>query len=266
MRREKLIEGRYAALRRVIAETMRHAGILRIDHVLGLNRSFWVPDDGSPGGYIRQPFESLLAVVAIEAERAGTVVVGEDLGLVPEGFRDAINQRGFYSYSVLQYERDDDGEFRTPGALQPKSLACFGTHDTPTVKGFWQGRDIDWWHRLGWISEAEALAARAEREVDKAGLMAAAGKSTGPAQTDPTRDLHAALAASPVAMVALQLDDLLGEVEAQNLPGTVQEHPNWQRRTRTSLDEIGHAAGLDRVSRLMADRNGPRATAKEEMA
>ncbi len=263
---ERLKEGRYAALRRVIAETMRHAGILRIDHVLGLNRSFWIPNDGSPGGYIRQPFESLLAVVAIEAERAATVVVGEDLGLVPEGFRDAINGRGLYSYSVLQYERDQGGQFRPPEDLPTACLACFGTHDTPTVQGYWQGRDIDWWQRLGWIDKADALAARTERDIDKAKLLSAIGKGGEALNADPVGDLHASLAESPVAMVALQLDDLLGEVESQNLPGTIDEHPNWRRRTSAALDEIGEAAGLDQVSRLMAERSGPPAKARKELA
>ena len=254
---EKLMQGQYQALRRILSETMQHAGVLRIDHVLGMNRSYWVPDDGSPGGYIRQPFKSLLAVVAIEAERAGTVVVGEDLGLVPDGFRDTINERGLYSYSVLQYEKDGKGQFHKPQDLRPQSLACFGTHDTPTLKGFLTGRDIDWWEKLGWIDGREEQTARIRREAEIRDLLALNDETPNldptPPRVDPLTNLHEALAISPVAMVSVQLDDLLGEIEAQNLPGTIDEHPNWSRRCKLPVERIGSLPGLVQVSRIMAE-------------
>jgi len=250
---EKQRQTRYRALRRILRENMRHAGLMRIDHVLGMNRSYWIPDDGSPGGYVRQPVESLLAVVAIEAERAGTVIVGEDLGLVPDGFRDTLNRRGLYSYSVLQYEMDNDGRFRRPGDLRPQSLACFGTHDTPTIQGFWSGRDIDWWQHLGWIDGDVASAARERREREKRDLLSIPVDMTARCGTDPVTHVHRLLAASPVAMVSVQLDDVLEVVEAQNLPGTIDEHPNWRRRCPLSLGEIGDGQVLSGVGRIMAD-------------
>ena len=241
----KLSAQDYRPLRRIIAEAMRHAGLLRIDHVLGLNRSHWIPDDGSPGGYIRQPFEALLAVIAIEAERAGTVVIGEDLGLVPEGFRETLGARGFYSYSVLQYEKDEAGAFRAPETLRPNSLVCFGTHDTPTLHGFCAGRDIEWWHRLGWIDAAEKAEAQKDRAQDCRALAA----------LDPAADIgtavHTAMAASPVAMVSVQLDDLYDRVEAQNLPGTIDEHPNWRRRCRVPVEHLRNDPALRALGQTM---------------
>ncbi len=267
---ERLIDDRFRALRRILRETMRRSGVLRIDHVLGMNRSYWIPDDGSPGGYIRQPLKSLLAVVAIEAERAGTVVVGEDLGLVPPGFREEINERGLYSYSVLQYEKNADGRIRRPAEMRPYSLACFGTHDTPTLKGFWTGRDIDWWRKLGWINNAAEAEARRRREIEKRELLAL--NETGSRGDASCHDanliasVHTALAQAPVAMVSIQLDDILGEVEAQNLPGTVQEHPNWRRRCKVSIEQIGGQSGLVQTAGIMGKhgRGKPEAIARKE--
>lgn len=244
----KLAQGGYGAFRQVLRETMRHAGILRIDHVLGMNRSFWIPDDGSPGGYIRQPFKSLLAIIAIEADRARTAVIGEDLGLTPDGFRDQINAHGLYSYTVLQYEKDAEGRFRAPDALRAQSLACFGTHDTPTLRGFQIGRDIDWWRKLGWTDDDGAAAARETRRAEVAALLA-----LGDGGADLVAPVHAALARSPAAMVSVQLDDLMGRAEAQNLPGTIDAHPNWRRRASMPVDRFADWPELAETARIMTD-------------
>ncbi|QJF51715.1 4-alpha-glucanotransferase [Roseobacter ponti] len=241
----KLRAARYAPLRQVLAQSMRHAGLLRIDHVLGMNRSFWIPDDGSPGGYIRQPFGPLLAIVAIEAQRAGTAVVGEDLGLVPPGFREEMAGRGLYGYTVLQYEKTDRHSFRDPADLRPQSLACFGTHDTPTLQGYWTGHDIDWWQELGWIGQENVAGARADRDLEKAALP-------GDGDTSRRDAIHSALAEGATAMVAVQLDDVLDVREAQNLPGTTHEHPNWQRRYPLPVAEIAADARLAGTAVIMA--------------
>lgn len=254
----KLADTNYQALRDILAHTMRHCGVLRIDHVLGMNRSFWIPDDGSPGGYIKQPFDALLAVVAIEAERARTVVIGEDLGLVPDGFREAMRARGLYSYSVLQYEKNHDGQINRPDQLRPASLACFGTHDTPTLKGYWQGRDIEWWQKLDWIDEAGAGKAREERRREIAGLCHwtdNAGDEAGdaPSFAHLSDCVHGALADSPIAMISVQLDDVLAETEAQNLPGTIDEHPNWRRRCQIPVEALKTNTRLLKIAELMND-------------
>lgn len=244
----KLARTRYRGLRGILRRTMRHAGILRIDHVLGFNRSFWLPDDGSPGAYMRQPMQALLAITAIEAARAGTVVVGEDLGLVPPGFRESMAERGVYGYSVLQFEKDDNGRFRPPEDLRPQSLACFATHDTPTLNGYWSGADIGWWRRLGWGAADAGDDLIARRETEKQALLDAIGPTGG---QDVFCRVHAALARSPAAMVAVQLDDLLGVTEAQNLPGTTDEHPNWRRRYETPVEAIAASANVRVAADLM---------------
>ncbi|WP_420333691.1 4-alpha-glucanotransferase [Roseibium sp.] len=230
-------------LRSVLRQSMRSAGIIRIDHVLGLNRSFWIPDDGSPGAYIQQPFETLLALVGIEAHHADCLVVGEDLGLVPDGFRDALSARGLYSYSVLQYEKEADGSFRDPAHLRPHSLACFATHDTPTLYGYCAGRDIDWWQRLGWVDAGGAGRLREERRSSVAALV-----SDG---AEPGTAIHNRLAHAPVAMASVQLDDILKEEEAQNLPGTIDEHSNWRRIYDASLETLGAVSELNDTAELM---------------
>lgn len=265
---QKLAVDKYRALRDILSRTMRYCGVLRIDHVLGMNRSYWIPDDGSPGGYIRQPFQTLLAIVAIEAERAETVVVGEDLGLVPAGFRETMNERSIYSYSVLQYEKDKSRQFCPTKYLRAKSLACFGTHDTPTIKGYWKGRDIDWWQKLGWMDEEQAATAQSERASENAALFSL-GRKSGTIDDRSFNDLsmriHGALAHSSVAMVSVQLDDILGEIEAQNLPGTIDEHPNWRRRCPAPIETLGRNQCLTSIGRLMMDggRNGRRRVQEE---
>lgn len=239
----KLKAERYRPLRRIIAQTIRHAGVIRIDHVLGLNRSYWIPDDGSPGGYITQPFDSLLAVIKIEAERHNCAVIGEDLGLVPDGFRDTMRGHGFYGYSVLQYEKDDTGAFRTSDAGSPQVLSCFATHDTPTVKGFETGGDIDWWEKLDWV---DADAATAIRETRKADV-------TRNSDGDFAESVHRLLAQSNACLAAVQLDDVLGAVEAQNLPGTIDEHPNWRRKYDVTLAELETSPALSAMAALMRD-------------
>ncbi|MEL7229329.1 MAG: 4-alpha-glucanotransferase [Pseudomonadota bacterium] len=244
----KLARQKYDALRKILRANFQHAGMVRIDHVLGLARSFWIPDDGSPGGYIAHNFEVMLALVALEAARAGTVVVGEDLGLVPEGFREATAARGLYGYSALQYEHDGKGALSDGQNLRPQSLACFATHDTPTVEGFRVGRDIDWWEKLGWVDAPSAAKARTTRSQD---VMKLTGGAEGGASLFRTT-VHEKLARSPAQMVAVQLDDLLGHKEAQNLPGTVDEHPNWQRRYNAFPDELAQHPTMRETAKLMA--------------
>ncbi|MCK0122724.1 4-alpha-glucanotransferase [Loktanella sp. F6476L] len=240
----KLKAERYRPLRRIIAQTIRHAGIIRIDHVLGLNRSYWIPDDGSPGGYIHQPFESLLAVIKIDAARYNCAVIGEDLGLVPDGFRDTMRAHGFYGYSVLQYEKDDSGAFRTSDAGSAQVLSCFATHDTPTVKGYETGHDIDWWENLSWVDRETAENMREQRKADVSRYTENGDFST---------NVHGMLAGSSACFAAVQLDDVLGAKEAQNLPGTIDEHPNWRRKYDIALEDLNDAPALNAMAALMTD-------------
>ncbi|WP_424990557.1 4-alpha-glucanotransferase [Fluviibacterium sp. S390] len=254
----------YGPFRKMLARLMRHCGLLRIDHALGLARSFWLPDDGSPGGYVTMPFQSLLAVIAIEATRAGCVVIGEDLGLVPEGFRATMNDAGLYSYAVWQFETRHDGTILPASAMPTRSLACFGTHDTPTIAGFWHGADIEWWHRVGWISEGERLDRHGFRARQRHSLRA--DRDLPPtASTGHILDaIHAGLAEAPSALVSVQLDDALGVTQAQNLPGTINEHPNWRRRLPVPVEDFSRTASLRHVTDVMQNHRPPLPASREK--
>lgn len=243
----KLRDTAYADVRRILAASMRFAGVLRIDHVLGMNRSYLFPDCGAPGGYVRQPFPQLLAVAAIEAAKSGTVVIGEDLGLVPDGFREALSDHGFYGYSVLQYERDAQGQFRQSENMRAQSLTCFGTHDSPSMRGFYTGHDIGLRQQMGWSTDDEAHHALQARQADIASVGGDANFETF------RHNVHARIAWSPAAMISVQLDDMLGITEPQNLPGTVDEYPNWRTRCPITVDQIALMNNLTDTSEIMRE-------------
>lgn len=241
----------YAPFRAMLRKLMAQCGLLRIDHALGLARSYWLPDDGSPGGYITQPFDSLLAVIAIEAHRAGCVVIGEDLGLVPTGFREQMNAAGLYSYAVWQFETREDGPLLPIDHLAPQALACFGTHDTPTISGFWHGTDIEWWHKVGWLREHDRIARHSDRARQRHSLRTIYNiPDTADGQTI-TDAVHRELAHAPSALVSVQLDDAVGVTETQNLPGTIDEHPNWRRRLSIDVSAIASSDSVAHVADVM---------------
>jgi glycogen operon protein len=232
----------YAGFRALLAANMRHAGALRIDHVMGLSRLFWVPDGGraSDGAYVAYPFDDLLSVLALESRRARCVIVGEDLGTVPEGLRDRLAAADVLSYRVLWFERDGDA-FRAPERYPAKAAACVSTHDLPTIAGWWSGADIDEKASLGLLAADAALAERAARAADRQSLVRALAREAPPGDQEPdaaaphdatiTAAVHRYVAATPAEFVLFQADDLAGETIAQNLPGTDRERPNWRRRT-----------------------------------
>ena len=235
----------FAPFLRMLRAAMRHAGAVRIDHALGLRRLWLVPEGGSPldGAYLRMPERDLLRLVALESQRARVAVIGEDLGVVPEGFRETIAGRGILGMRVLPFERHWDNGFRPPRYWDAQAVALTSTHDLPPVAGWWRGRDLDWRERLG---GADMTAARAERAEDRARLWresVAAGVAQGPepAADDPAPAVDAALAFTASAACALALfpvEDLLGLDEAPNLPGTIDEHPNWRRRLPGPAEEL----------------------------
>ncbi|WP_417523935.1 4-alpha-glucanotransferase [Marinovum sp.] len=250
-----LAKARYKPLRVMLRKLMGKCGLLRIDHALGLMRSYWLPDDDSPGAYITQPFDSLLAVIAIEAFRARCIVVGEDLGLVPAGFRQKMNNAGLYSYAVWQYETFDDGTLHPAADLRPFSLACFSTHDTPTLRGFWYGTDVALWRQMGWITDAEAAGRHGHRSHQRGGLRRDCGIAATAGPDEIAGVIHGALTRSPAAMVAVQLDDILGQVDAPNLPGTIDEHPNWRRRTGLAVEDFETSPRLAEIGATMQAGN-----------
>lgn len=224
----------YAGFARLLRAVMRHAGMIRIDHALGLMRAFWIPDGASEGAYVSHRFETLLAVIAIESVRNRCIVIGEDLGLVPAGLRDAMAEGGVYGLDVLQYMRRHDGGFEEEHGLRSKTIAAFSTHDTPTINGFFAAHD----------AEAQAVASMIDDDAlgrirdDRSRARATLGD--GPA----TEAAHRRLAHGPAEMVAVQLDDIAGVETQQNLPGTTTEYPNWRRRVPMTLAEIETSTAL----------------------
>ena len=238
----------YAGFGALLAANMRHAGALRIDHVMGLQRLFLVPEGASAGDgtYLDFPLRDLLGVVALESQRAGCLVVGEDLGTVPEGFSAALTEARILSYSVLWFERDKEA-FRPPASWSRWAAACVSTHDLPTLAGWWQGEDIREQHALGLLDGAAHGRAVARRQVEKRALLSALGSEhllpegagpSGPLIPTVAAAIHAFVARSPTALALIQADDLAGETEAVNLPGTDRERPNWRRRLRLDVDAL----------------------------
>ncbi len=260
----KLSGNRYEPLRTLLRKLMSQAGIVRIDHVLGLMRSFWVPEDGSPGAYISQPFDALLAVVAIEASRNRCCVVGEDLGLVPAGFRERLNASGLYSYAVWQFEGTDDGALRSAQDLRPFSMACFSTHDTPTIRGFWRGRDIEWWRSVDWLSRDRAMGLHAARAVQRNSMRRHCAIPPQAGMEYVCHAVHTELGKSPAELVTLQLDDLLGSEQAQNLPGTIDEHPNWRRPALVTVENFAGVQALRDMRNSMEPVRGASVTVQQK--
>ncbi|WP_108395478.1 4-alpha-glucanotransferase [Devosia submarina] len=237
---------------------MKNAGAVRIDHAMGLARLWWVPASGKPkqGGFIRYPFGAMLDTVAKASQQTNTVVIGEDLGTVPKGFREVTKKARIFSYRVLYFEKDEDGAFIPPEAYPELALATISTHDLATLAGWWKAADIHLRAETGRQSEKDTKAALEERTQDRMALLQALGRAglldeqyaavVSGGQELPQelgevlfRAIHRYAARSSSALFAVQLDDMLMSQTQANLPGTTTEYPNWRIRTGCSLEELG---------------------------
>jgi len=207
----------YEPLASLWRAAMGHGGGLRIDHVMGLFRLFWLPPGGSPtdGAYVRYPADELLAVLAIESVRAGAVVVGEDLGTVEEGVRDRLHAAGLLSYRLVWFEEAG------PEHYPAQSLGAVTTHDLPTIAGVWSGDDAGDQRAAG-VEPDEAALGRLRSK-----LMAASGLDGDAPVDEVIVAVHRRLAAAPCALVAATFEDALALRRRPNLPGTTTERPNW---------------------------------------
>lgn len=236
-----LIDTGFAGFLGVLRAALRHAGGVRIDHVMGLARLWLVPPGTSPreGVYVRYPLDDLLRLIALESWEHRAIVIGEDLGTLPDGFRDRLEAAEILGMRVLWFERDHDGAFTDPSRWSRRAAAMTTTHDLPTVVGWWQGRDIAWRCRLDRFPDAAtAEAEEAARAADRRALWqamcrsgAAAGEPPGTEAAEQVADAairHVGGAASALAL--LPVEDACALAEQPNLPGTVDGHPNWRRR------------------------------------
>lgn len=230
----------YAPFLALVRANMRHAGALRIDHVMGLSRLYWIPQGLSPehGAYVRYPLDDLCALLASESVQAKCVVVGEDLGTVADALRETLRDTGVFSYRVLYFERTSDGAFATPDAYPVQALVSVSTHDLPTLRGFLEGTDLAHRSQLA-LFPSDALRERlyAERERDRAALRDALAQA-GVAEGDEADAVHRYVARTPCALMTVQLEDVFGEAEQANLPATLDDqHPNWRRKVGIDLED-----------------------------
>jgi 4-alpha-glucanotransferase len=239
---------------------MSWAGGLRVDHVMGLERQFWVPRGypGRDGGYVAFRFDELSSVLAQESVRHGCLVVGEDLGTVPAGFRERLAHAQILSTRVLYFERESDGRYRSPDAYPLLSVAHAGTHDLPPIEGYLAGGDIDARKRAGLYRRREDEdAARAARNDDMARLFDALAPVNGGVIATPAnaRDaIHRFLAKSGSGLALIQIEDAVGQTDQANLPGTIDEYPNWRRKYAFSVDGLSQRDEFKHLADLMAER------------
>jgi 4-alpha-glucanotransferase len=225
-----------------IRACLRHAGGLRIDHVMGLFRLFWIPQGHEPkdGAYVRGPADDLLAIVALESHRAGAFVVGEDLGTVEAGVRERLADRGVLSSRVMWFEE-------APTTAYPElAMAAVTTHDLPTIAGLWTGADVAEQQALGLEPNVRELAAVRRR------LSRAAGATADSPVEELIEAAHRLLAAAPSRLVTATLDDALAVRERPNLPGTTQERPNWSLALPMPLERLETASLVLRVAAALA--------------
>ena len=272
----KLRDRGYEYWRLLLRSSFRHAGALRIDHVLGLVRQFWIPHgmDGHEGAYVRFPSADMMGILALESSRAAAVVVGEDLGTVPPEIPGLLAEWGVLSSRVLYFERTEGGGYKSRHDYPREALTTANTHDLAPLAGFWRGRDLDIRESIGLLTGELAGEARVLRAADREllldrlvmdgcldestrGMLEADGR-TAPADTPVPRELiqavHRFLRGTPSHMVGLSLDDLAFEQEPVNVPGVSQEdYPSWTRKLRLPLDAILGASARHGEARFGGD-------------
>ncbi|HWN42740.1 MAG TPA: 4-alpha-glucanotransferase [Thermoanaerobaculia bacterium] len=237
---ERLRERGYDYLIESLRHHLRYAGLLRIDHVMQLYRLFWIPQDmeASAGVYVRYPVDEMFAVLSVESHRHQAIVVGENLGTVPPEIGEAMDRHGVLGMYVVQYELQPGNQMRTPPAC---SAASLNTHDMPTFRAFWEARDVTDVQRLGFYNEDQAREERERRATLRRQLLdelPPEQRGDERAYAGVLRRLLEILAASPARMVMVNLEDLWGEAEPQNVPGTHTERPNWRRKARYTFEEF----------------------------
>ncbi|WP_404436030.1 4-alpha-glucanotransferase [Stutzerimonas chloritidismutans] len=258
----------YRAFIEMVRANLAHAGGMRIDHVMGLMRLWVMPEGAGPteGAYLNYPFDDLLRLLSLEAWRRNAVILGEDLGTVPEGLREKLADRGLLGMRVLFFERDNHGTFKPPAHYPRSAITTSTTHDLPTINGWWQGHDIDWRIRVGQHQEHERPAQLEERERERAGLLRVLREFTPEVDGDLTDPEVLADACSafightPAPLVLFPIEDALCLLEQPNMPGTTDTHPNWRRRypseSATLLDNPACTRRLETLAKARKQTTG----------
>jgi 4-alpha-glucanotransferase len=263
---ERHYEDGYRLFAESIRKNCRHGGALRIDHVMRFFHLFWIPDgmQAVDGTYVRDRHRELFSILALESVRQQVLIVGEDLGTVPDEVRETLHRYGILSYGLLYFEQDREGRFHPPGEYPRDALVSATTHDLPTLAGFWLGRDIDARRDAGLLpDEAACQRMREERAVEKQrmldvlatqGLLPDWFPRNASDVPELTGELHNAvvglLASTPSKLMLLNQEDLLKETEQQNLPGSTAQYPNWRRKMKCAVEELGVSPEVQAFTRM----------------
>jgi 4-alpha-glucanotransferase len=241
----------FAPFAELLAAAMRHAGAIRLDHVLGLNRLFLIPFGmtAKDGAYVRYPLQALLAVVALESVRHRCLVIGEDLGTVPEELRGILADWGIGSYLVMLFERSDHAAFKLPHDYKQNALVTFSTHDLPTFEGWRTNHDL----RVKWGVGLDPGETEDGRHHSHHSLREALQHS-GLGWHEELEFLNIArfLARTPSRLMVVQIEDVLRIADQPNIPGTLDEHPNWRRRLPVDLEDFGTDERLRTLAAVLA--------------
>ncbi|MDG3085858.1 4-alpha-glucanotransferase [Vibrio hannami] len=258
----------YDAYIKLLRANMKHCGALRIDHVLGLLRLWWIPEGkgATEGAYIYYPVEDMLAILALESHRHQCSVIGEDLGTVPDEIVDILADAGVHSYKVFFFEVAEDGGFYSPTHYKAQSMSALCTHDMPTLRGFWHCDDLKMGKELGLYPDEEQLATLFDDRLEcKQGILDSVawhgflpegvGRDAAlvPMDSYLSEALQLHVGAGSSALLSVQLEDWLEMDKPVNIPGTVDEYPNWRRKLSLTLDEIFSREEVNRIAKRLTD-------------
>lgn len=249
----KLYEQGYQPIIDLFASNMASSGSLRIDHVMALLRLWWVVkgDNAKDGGYVYYPVDDLLGILALESHRNQSLVIGEDLGTVPEEIRSKLADNGVYSYRVFFFEQAEDGGFFSPSHYPVQSMSTLTTHDMPTLIGYWHCLDLELGKEIGLYPTEEILQTLyADRHENKQAILdtlhghGSIGDNVGHDvnYTGMNRELNNGMqvhmAGGSSALLSLQLEDWLEMDKPVNIPGTFDEYPNWRRKLTENIESM----------------------------
>lgn len=259
----------YDAYIKLLRANMKHCGALRIDHVLGLLRLWWIPKGGDArqGAYIYYPVKEMLAILALESHRHQCSVIGEDLGTVPDEIVELLRDAGIHSYKVFFFETSkEDGGFISPKHYAEQSMAALCTHDMPTLRGFWHCDDLKMGREIGlYPDEVQLEGLFADRLKCKQGIIDSVAwhgylpEGVGrdaqlvPMDSYLSEALQLHVAAGASALLSVQLEDWLEMDKPVNIPGTVNEYPNWRRKLSMTLDELFAREEVNRVAAKLTE-------------
>ncbi|MFC3093563.1 4-alpha-glucanotransferase [Alteromonas sediminis] len=265
---EKLYDQQYQPIIDLFSANMASSGALRIDHVMALLRLWWVVkgDDAKEGGYINYPVDDLLGILALESQRNQSLVIGEDLGTVPEAIRSKLADNGIYSYRVFFFEQAEDGGFFSPSHYPEQSMATLTTHDMPTLIGFWHCLDLELGKELGLYPTEEILSVLyKDRHKNKQAILdtlhghGSVGSDVGSdvnvtgMTTALNYGMQIHMATGSSALLSLQLEDWLQMDKPVNIPGTFREYPNWKRKLSRNLEDIFDDPQINALAAKLTD-------------